>query len=74
MIRRAGVMIKRIFIEKKKVNKELSKLENEIEKILLDDFITFDELEKAYTEKANLRDKLRYKIEILNEVLSWVGV
>ena len=67
-------MIKRIFIEKKKVNKELSKLENEIEKILLDDFITFDELEKAYTEKANLRDKLRYKIEILNEVLSWVGV
>lgn len=65
-------LIKKIFIEKARIEKLLGKIEAEIEILLIDKVCNIKDLESDYTRLTQERTKLMARNNILEEVLRWI--
>jgi hypothetical protein len=67
-------LIKKIFIEKAKIDREIAKIDAEIEIMLLDKVVNINDLENDYTKLSMDRQLLRLKHEVLEDVLRWIAM
>jgi hypothetical protein len=67
-------LIKKIFIEKAKIDREIAKIDAKIEFMLLDKVVNIADLETDYTKLSMDRQELRLKNEVLEDVLRWIAM
>jgi hypothetical protein len=67
-------LIKKIFIEKAKIDREIAKIDAKIEFMLLDKVVNIADLETDYTKLSMDRQLLRLKHEVLEDVLRWIAM
>ena len=67
-------LIKKIFIEKAKIDREIAKIDAKIEFMLLDKVVNIADLENDYTKLSMDRQLLRLKHEVLEDVLRWIAM
>ena len=67
-------LIKKIFIEKAKIDREIAKIDAKIEFMLLDKVVNISDLETDYTKLSMDRQELRIKNEVLEEILRWIAM
>lgn len=67
-------LIKKIFIEKAKIDREIAKIDAKIEFMLLDKVVNINDLETDYTKLSMDRQLLRLKHEVLEDVLRWIAM
>ena len=67
-------LIKKIFIEKAKIDREIAKIDAKIEFMLLDKLVNINDLENDYTKLSMDRQLLRLKHEVLEDVLRWIAM
>ena len=65
-------LIKKIFLEKARIDKLLAKIEAEIEILLIDKVCNIKDLETDYTRLTQEREKLTDRNNTLEEVLRWI--
>ena len=68
------ILIKKIFIEKAKIDREIAKIDAKIEFMLLDKVVNIADLETDYTKLSMDRQELRLKNEVLEDVLRWIAM
>ena len=67
-------LIKKIFIEKAKIDREIAKIDAKIEFMLLDKVVNINDLENDYTKLSMDRQLLRLRNEVFEEVLQWISM